>query len=198
MQIWQDTTNAFSQFTDNPSLCAKVYAQRALEVTHWKFMLHFFLHKAYWAWTPCANKPCPTSSEFGRRVILSLFVRCRHTVKNCKLQLNWEKTLRKCKLFNKTVKKIMNEAEYERTWSNLSALLARGHIKHSPPVLTPLFWIRTRLVFVNYNCDFFSKIKVKRRWLNCIIVECSDLFHSNLSETLTPVTEVEEMGAGCQ
>ncbi len=36
MQPLQDTTDACSQFPDNPSVCAL----RALGVTHWKFKLH--------------------------------------------------------------------------------------------------------------------------------------------------------------
>ncbi len=47
MQIWLDTTNAFSQFTGTLSVCAKVYAQWAFEVTHWKLMLQFFIQKSY-------------------------------------------------------------------------------------------------------------------------------------------------------
>ncbi len=46
-------------------------------------------------------------------------------------------------------------------WIRLSARLTRGHTKRSPPALTPLFWIRTRLVLVNWSCDFLSDIYFK-------------------------------------
>ncbi len=41
MQLWQDTTNACNQFSDNQSLCVRVCALRTLDVTHWKFVLPF-------------------------------------------------------------------------------------------------------------------------------------------------------------
>ncbi len=46
MQIWQDTTKAFSQFQDNLSVWTKVCAQIALEVIHWKFTFFttFFIY----------------------------------------------------------------------------------------------------------------------------------------------------------
>ncbi len=43
MPLFQDTTNAYSEFSDNQSECAL----RTLEVTHYKFMPYLFIHDTY-------------------------------------------------------------------------------------------------------------------------------------------------------